>query len=360
MDWESLLTQPEGQHFPVLCLDQFMDKVSTALFRTPVSKVEASNLGGACSGFICKNSKGEMLQGRNYDGDYGEMVVVFNRNVKPGEHKSVMMTDPNVVQALAGLGSEYAGDKVLLEPGKEINVMLRQPFMALDGMNDAGLVISCYQLPDFHTDQEEPYEPGCTPRPEPILQETGKRQTGFFGLHYLALTKCATVDEVVELFNSYDFVALAKDINLHWCVSDGNKWLTLEYWRDETGDDVLYVFDENDRVQSARIGCRYVAYEYLSMENYYYNPIPSATWQKDFWQHEYGVPVRVHNLMGHYSPTMDEEEALQALQYGNYGIGVPGQVTNWSCVYNSKQRTILFNVRNQSDRAFFIDLKKDL
>ena len=298
VDWESLLTQPEGQHFPVLCLDQFMDKVSTALFRTPVSKVEASNLGGACSGFICKNSKGEMLQGRNYDGDYGEMVVVSNRNVKPGEHKSVMMTDPNVVQALAGLGSEYAGDKVLLEPGKEINVMLRQPFMALDGMNDAGLVISCYQLPDFHTDQEEPYETGCTPRPEPILQETGKRQTGFFGLHYLALTKCATVDEVVELFNSYDFVALAKDINLHWCVSDGNKWLTLEYWRDETGDDVLYVFDENDRVQSARIGCRYVAYEYLSMENYYYNPIPSATWQKDFWQHEYGVPVRVHNLMG--------------------------------------------------------------
>lgn len=177
-----------------------MDKVSTALFRTPVSKVEASNLGGACSGFICKNSKGEMLQGRNYDGDYGEMVVVSNRNVKPGEHKSVMMTDPNVVQALAGL--------------------------------------------------------------------------------------------------AYDFVALAKDINLHWCVSDGNKWLTLEYWRDETGDDVLYVFDENDRVQSARIGCRYVAYEYLSMENYYYNPIPSATWQKDFWQHEYGVPVRVHNLMG--------------------------------------------------------------
>ncbi|MDO5341826.1 MAG: hypothetical protein Q4F69_05165 [Bacteroidia bacterium] len=57
---------------------------------------------------------------------------------------------------------------------------------------------------------------------------------------------------------------------------------------------------------------------------------------------------------------MDEEEALQCLQYGNYGIEVSGQVTNWSCVYNSRQKTILFNVRDDMSQAFTIDLKKDL
>ena len=65
-------------------------------------------------------------------------------------------------------------------------------------------------------------------------------------------------------------------------------------------------------------------------------------------------------MMNYYSLVMDEEKALSVLQQGNFGIEVPGQVTNWSCVYNGKQKTILFNVRDQVDRAFTIDLKTDL
>ena len=100
----------------------------------------------------------------------------------------------------------------------------------------------------------------------------------------------------------------------------------------------------------------------LQIDYSYYGQFlePASTFAKDYWQHELGVPIRVHNMMNHYSLVMDEEEALRCLQYGHYGSGFPGQTTNWSYVYNPAQRTVLFVVRNQTDKAFSIDLKEDL
>ncbi|MCQ2270670.1 MAG: linear amide C-N hydrolase [Bacteroidales bacterium] len=360
VDWGSLLTD---NNLPLYGMYYLTSKVTNALFNyipgpTNTDKIQ----GNACSGFICYNKKGELLNCRNYDGDYGEMVVVFNRNVKPGEHKSVMMTDLNAAQKYSGTGG-YNGDNVLLRGGIDLNVLLRQPISTVDGMNDAGLVITSYQLPNFNDRNNPTIDPfpNVTPRPFAVDQNTGKPRIGFSGLHILALTKCATVQDVIDLFRSYDFTTLGRDLNVHWCVSDANNnWKTLEYWVGSDGRDSLYVFDENARAHSANLSSHNVGYEYLSMENYYYNPIPAATWSMDFWQRDFGGVVRAQNMMDHYSPIMDEVAALFCLQYGNFGIEVPGQVTNWSCVYNAKQRTILFNARNDMSQAYTIDLKKDL
>ena len=361
VDWKGILTDESHQ----TQLFDFMgvtNRVNDALFDETYQIGQAEYPGAACSGFICHNSKGEMLNCRNYDGNYGEMVVVFNHNVKPGEHKSVMMTDLNAAQMTSGTFG-YDGDKVLLRDGIDINVLLRQPVSLIDGMNDAGLVLTCYQLPDFQDEEGsivDPFE-SPTPRPRAINQNTGKPQASFTALHYMILTNCATVDDVIDLFHSYDCISLFRNLNIHWCISDANNnWKTLEFWKDKDGTDTLYVFDEEARSKSAFLGNHNIAYEYMSMENYYYNPVPSSTFYMDYWQREFGGVFRAHNMMHHYSLIMDEEEALQCLQYGNFGIEVPGQVTNWSCVYNSKQRTILFNVRDEMDQAFTIDLKKDL
>lgn len=83
--------------------------------------------------------------------------------------------------------------------------------------------------------------------------------------------------------------------------------MTLEYWIDENGKDTLYVYDEEDRHYSATIGSHHIAYEYLSMENYYYNPVLAINWHNDYWQREIGAVMRVNNMMEHYSPVMDEE-----------------------------------------------------
>ncbi|MCQ2182848.1 MAG: hypothetical protein MJY89_05535 [Bacteroidales bacterium] len=361
VDWESILTDEthQTQLFDFLGTTK---KVNEALFDETYQIGQVEYPGAACSGFICYNSKGEMLNCRNYDGDEGEMVVVFNHNVKPGEHKSVMMTDLNAAQMTSGT-LDYGGYEVLLRDGIDINVLLRQPVFLIDGMNDAGLVLTCYQLPDFQDEEGsivDPYE-SPTPRPRAINQNTGKPQASFTALHYLILTTCETVEDAIELFRSYDCVSLFRNLNIHWCISDANNnWKTLEYWKEKDGTDSLYVFDEEARSKSAFLGNHNIAYEYMSMENYYYNPVPSSTFYMDYWQREFGGVFRAHNMMHHYSLIMDEEEALQCLQYGNFGIEVPGQVTNWSCVYNSKQKTILFNVRDELDKAFTIDLKKDL
>ena len=371
VDWESLLTQDKDNHFPVFCLKDVSDKISQALFRSYKPKEPAEGPYGSCSGFICKNSKGELLNCRNFDGDFGEMVVIFNHNVKPGEHKSVMMADLSWAQKYAGDNS-YGGDNVL-KNGKEMNVLLRQPISTVDGMNDAGLVIAGYQLPDFQ-DQDstvvDPY-PSPTPRPYGTDQTTGKPQIGFITVFYQALTTCKTVNDVIDMLRKHDYVALMRNLNMHWCVSDASgEWRTLEYWKDENGQqsvgnpkgkaDILYVYDEDARSKSAFLGNHNIAYEYKSMENYYYHPTPSSTFYTDYWQRGFGGVFRAHNMMNYYSLVMDEEEALSVLQQGSYGIEVPGHLTNWSCVYNGTQKTVLFTVRNQTDRAFLIDLKKDL
>ena len=96
------------------------------------------------------------------------------------------------------------------------------------------------------------------------------------------------------MLRKHDYVALMRNLNMHWCVSDASgKWRTLEYWKDENGQqsvgnpkgkaDILYVYDEDARSKSAFLGNHNIAYEYKSMENYYYHPTPSSTFYTDYW-----------------------------------------------------------------------------
>ena len=376
VDWKSLLIQPRDKHFDVFCLKDVSAKITKALFKEPELNDPFEGPYGSCSGFICNNMNGDLLNCRNFDGDFGEMVVVFNHNVEKGEHKSVMMADLSWAQKYAG-DTSYVGDSIFLKKDKkkEMNVLLRQPISTVDGMNDAGLAIAAYQLPDFQ-DQDSTIvdhypNPSPTPRPFGSDQTTNKPQIGFISVFYLALTTCATVQDVIDMLYQHDYVALLRQLNMHWCVSDASgEWRTLEYWPSEDVQvvgklkkgqkDILYVYDEEDRSKSAFLGNHNIKYEYKSMENYYYHPTPSSTFYTDYWQRQFGGVFRAHNMMHHYSLIMDEKKALSVLQEGNYGIEVPKHVTNWSCVYNCKQKTVLFTVRNQTDRAFFIDLKTDL
>ena len=54
------------------------------------------------------------------------------------------------------------------------------------------------------------------------------------------------------------------------------------------------------------------------------------------------------------------DNALMCLQEGSFGIEEPDNVTNWSCIYNPAERTMLFNMRNDLSEVYSIDLKEDL
>ncbi len=68
--------------------------------------------------------------------------------------------------------------------------------------------------------------------------------------------------------------------------------------------------------------------------------------------------MRVAHMMNYYKPTMTEKEAMLCLQEGRYSIEVPNDFTNWSCVYNPKQLTVNFALRNDLSQVYTVDLKE--
>lgn len=113
---------------------------------------------------------------------------------------------------------------------------------------------------------------------------------------------------------------------------------------------------------SEMLGKPEVEYEWNSIENYYRNPELVATYESDGWQKDYSPKVRIVHMMNAYKPTMTLEEALACSQEGIFSLeqGYVDKLTNWSCIYNPKERTIHFYNRNDVSKLYVVDLKKDL
>ncbi|MDO5340896.1 MAG: linear amide C-N hydrolase [Bacteroidia bacterium] len=363
VDWKGLLF-PAGSDLDAYGIAKVCDKRDELLYINPTpNKMSDNRESGACSGFITFNPSGDLLFCRNYDNHLDPLAVVFNKNVNAGEHKSVIMTDIALSQSFDYSEEQFTKDNCFLQEGVNLNAALRLPTFGIDGMNDAGLCIATYQLPTFKDEKNPQPEVGenKTERPCPIKQNTGKEQIHYYGLLCLILTQCATVDEVVSFLQSYDYVSIHIPFNFHWFVADANgKYVTLEYWRDEEGKDVLRVIEDSERLNSSFVSHEIIPYAYRSIENYYTNINAALTYTDDAWQNFYSPKVRVTTMMEHYSLVMTEENALRCLQYGNFEIEVPGTPTAWSCVYNAKQKTVIFNMRDDLSKVYSIDLKQDL
>lgn len=360
VDWDQL-SFSSGE-LDIYSWTKVCDKRDALLYNNPEPSSEPRQIVGACSGFVCYNPEGELLFGRNYDYHLDPLVVVFNKNVGPGEHRNVLMSDWQIELSFDRENSPYKAHDCFLTPGINTNILLRQPFYTVDGMNEEGLCMAAFQLPAFKDPKHpvEEYGPNISKRPEPVSQKTGKTQIQFFGMIERILTKCATIQEAVDYLNAHDFAAVYYEMNLHWLIADANnEFRVLEYWRDADGKDFLYVMDEEARSSADFLAESLVPYGYRSIENHYCNPEASITYQHDSWQKAFSPKLRINTMMVHYSPVMTEEEALLCLQYGNFELEQPGLPTVWSCVYNPKQRTILFNLHDDLTNVYSIDLKKD-
>lgn len=302
--------------------------------------------GGACSGFVCHNKAGDLLFCRNFDDDKDPMVVIFNKNVKPGEYRNVMMCP--------WVNVDY----------DNFENILTLPTYALDGMNEKGFCAAIYQLPNFQNYGNDtivdPIE-NITPRPFGPDQNTGKKQiTTLFIINRL-LANCATVEDAVSYLQSLDYTATHQRLNAHFYVADASgKYLTLEYWKGSQGQDTLIALKPEDRLQSMHNSLVQVPYEYNCIENYYCNPKASTTYRGDYWQYYFSGKTRATNLMSHYALVMDEEDALRCLQHGCFAADAMGKVTDWSCVYNPVKQTILFNLHNDLSNVYSIDFKDAL
>lgn len=296
------------------------------------------------------------------DSQEGNLIVTFHRKQTDG-YKFVFMTNQYYLDLLNGTTEpEYKADGIFMDGKTDLSLALRQPLFALDGMNEHGLCFAAYQLPDFMPDkaQENPN------MPMPVNQDTpgSKGQITYSTLVYLILSQCRTVSDVEEMMSKYDYVTMMNKLNTHLYVADAEgDYAVFEYWGRGTEESPykLYVMRRDERFHKTGNNTYYgVPYEYNSIENYYCNPEAAFTYNQDGWQFNFSNKVRVHHMMSAYKPVMTEKEALICLQEGSFGIEEPDDVTNWSCIYNPAERTMLFNMRNDLSEAYFIDLKKDL
>ncbi len=361
--WENFIHEDTTKRYKANDFKTFNNDVNKELFYNyPDNEILEHPRG--CSGFVCNDPSGNLLMGRNLDGIPGQMMVLFNKHPKEGEYKSVMLT--NLAYANSWNGTfDYDPDSSLFKKDLRMDVLLRQPIIITDGMNEHGLCMAIYQLPNTQNGSMKDYE-SITPRPISIDQRTGKKQLTFSSINYMILAKCKTVEEVEELFKSHDFTVLMYNENIHWMVADAkNDWRIFEYWNrydkeTDTWKDTLYIYDEWSRIEGTHTAGIPVAYERFSIENYYINREACLTYGADVWQYAFSNKTRVQNMMAHYQPTMTEEAALECLQFGNFGMELPGQLTDWSCVYNPRKRTVLFNMRDDLSEVYSIDLNKDL
>ena len=368
--WNEFIIKDKNNRFTVNNYLEFNKKVNDT-FGLP-SLNDFIDAPRGCSGFICKNEKNELLFGRNLDGVPGQMVILFNRNVPEGEYKSVMLSNVCYANRWNGAG-EYDDDASLLKDGIDLSVLLRQNMAVMDGMNEHGLCFAAYQLPNYQHEKDgklaEEEFPNDSPRPWSINQKTGKPQITLSVLHNRILSTCRTIEDVKKLFLSYDYTCLVPNTAVHWFIADKEGHCAVfEYWnrgKDKiTGEvrDTLYIMDtENDRIIATHGALAQVPYERNSIENYYCNPEANETFNNDRWQLLFSNKCRIQRMMTYYWPVMSEEQALRCLQQGNFGMELPSpQVTDWSCVYNPKQGTLLFNMRDDLSEVYFLDVFAEL
>ena len=340
VDWNKLLSDSDNR-IARYDTDEENRRKHDLVLDTPAPAAKYKR--NACSGFVCHNTDGDLLFCRNFDDDTDPMVVIFNKDVKPGEYKNVMMCP--------WINVDF----------DNFENILTLPTYALDGMNEKGFCAAIYQLPDFQNNGNDtivdPIE-NMMPRPFGPDQDTGKKQiTTLFIINRL-LTNCATVEDAVSYLQSLDYTATYQNLNAHFYVADASgKCLTLEYWKDSQGQDKLLVLTPEDRYETMHHSLVQVPYEYNCIENYYCNPEASTTYRGDYWQYYFSGKTRVTNMMSHYSLVMDEEDALRCLQYGCFAADEIGKVTDWSCVYNPVKRTVLFNMHDDLSNVYSIDLK---
>lgn len=317
-----------------------------------------------CSGFICFNEKGEVLFGRNFDGAGGPLCMLFN---SANGYRYIQFTAPNYNSAsyngISKGDPKENGDGILSNDTTSLHRLLRQPMATMDGINEYGLCFGAFQLPVF-ADQDKGIQ-----GPTRVLQdEDGKGYVANSLMQNFILSKCKTVKEVEMMLRQYNYVSLHPSINVHWMVADATgDYAIFEYWENK-----LYVLRPEDRQNIVAFTSQIIPYEYNSVENYYANLEATKTYLSDAWQYGYSNKVRVGHLMDTYAdkvhlvqfgtkykPVMSEMEALECLQAGSFAVEMCGNATNWSCIYNPAQKTILFNMRNDMSHIYKIDFDKD-
>lgn len=328
-----------------------------------------------CTVFTHKNPAGEQLLGRNFDlrhyaknPETGEdeitgLITVLNVQNKKAKYRSVGVCDAIYLDPSCKIFSKGAFDK------RDKNTLraLLLPFLTMDGVNEKGLAVSVLFLSTDNSFEEieykEPADFTAGEQKNLILLENagevpdkmngrltknnillntadkkawkvikaqgtrqtdpGKENTMPTLLMRQMLDFCGTVDEAVDLAGKYNMVTLP-DANYHIMVTDDKRSVMLEWI-----DNKLTVED-----------C-------VAAANFYNN-------RPDHYGYGYNRAETVRSAIDSHPAGITEEECMEAMQAAsqNFLAGKDHSYTQWSAVYNLKQKTFKLAVHSDYEKIY--------
>lgn len=160
----------------------------------------------SCCSFACTSPSGNHLFGRNYDHMPTDTLIMYS---EPEDgYASIATTDLAIIS--------MGGDNKLREPCSLYGrAFLRSaPLLTSDGINEAGVGVSCLSLD--YTD---------------MSQNTGKTGLYLPVAERAILDKCASVDEAIELLKSYDIKTMV-GMSFHIFITDKTGRSVVAEWVD--------------------------------------------------------------------------------------------------------------------------------
>jgi len=259
-----------------------------------------------CSTFLCHNTEGHILVGRNYDIKHEMTGMLMTSKHQPDTIPSVSLVD-------LGWVNYQKGD---LNDGKHDNSLcIAAPYIPVEGMNKEGLVITVLQL----------MAPG-------VAQDTGRKKTMTTMAIRHALDKAKTVEEAVEVFRSRDMQTSRKDFDYHFFVADkSGKSAVIEYRNNEM------IVIETDRATN------------------FYLSDPDGKLQVG--RERYNA---ISGVLDYREGRLEKGEVLEVLKLiSQPSGGTKGRSnTRWSVIYDLTDLSAEIYVDHRYDRPYFISLKE--
>ena len=264
----------------------------------------------ACTTFTATTSGGKKIYGRNMDLVTNSPALVLTTNPEDG-YKSISTVDLAVLKDFKdGIGSEisdYTKEQLLVAP-----------YLASDGMNEAGVTIAMLQLVD-----------------DPISQNTGKVPITESTLMRLVLDKAGSVEEAIKLIQQYDMNTEVNS-NFHFQISDkSGESVVIEY----VGEKMEVI--RQDEGKNFQVCTNF--YLAPSMQD---NNHTSGTAEQRY--------DTAYQKLNNKNGILEESEAKQLLK--DVRQGTNGSYTQWSVVYNQTDLTLSMAPNADFDGDFVLNL----
>ena len=269
--------------------------------------------GFACSTFNAKNPQGDFIFGRNFDYKAAPCVVCWT--APAGGYRSL-----NVIDSTFFIhGTKYLS---LKNHSDSLRVM-GAPYMAMDGINEMGLACGVLEIKSKATKQKT--------GKKPIITTVALRAV---------LDKCATVDEAIELFSSYDMHD-SLFINYHYQFADASGSSAI----------IEYVDNKMHIIRQKKEG------DSLILTNYFLTPGGDNHDGRGYDRYE-----RIEKKLTLSDGTLTEDEAMTLLSECVLNYQHPllkhQVITLWSSVYNCNEKTMLMCAGMDYNKKYLFSLDK--